>query len=48
MDMLVCLLLFLGLIVASALGLPADSRDGADWAPTDEGRREPPAWTTNL
>jgi hypothetical protein len=38
-------LVILGFIVliavASALGWVADSRDGADWAPTDAGRRQP-------
>jgi hypothetical protein len=27
------------LVVASALGLTADSRDGADWAPSVNGNR---------
>jgi len=36
---LVLLALFVLLGVASALGLVTDSRDGADWKPTDEGRR---------
>jgi hypothetical protein len=36
---LVLLALFVLLGVASALGLVTDSRDGADWRPTDEGRR---------
>ncbi|GAA3770983.1 hypothetical protein GCM10022379_43230 [Micromonospora maritima] len=36
----VLLLLFLLLLVgASALGLTADTRDSADWKPTDDGRR---------
>jgi hypothetical protein len=29
------------LAVASAAGLTADSRDGADWAPSANGRRVP-------
>jgi len=33
-------LLFLALLVAaSAAGLTADSRDSADWKPTEDGRR---------
>ncbi|WP_165823110.1 hypothetical protein [Micromonospora globispora] len=39
MAVLLLLLLVLFLVVASALGLTADSRDSADWKPTDEGRR---------
>jgi hypothetical protein len=33
------LLFFVAIIVASALGLVADSRDSADWKPTDHGVR---------
>jgi hypothetical protein len=33
------LVIFVLLAVASALGLTADSRDGADWAPSADGRR---------
>jgi hypothetical protein len=29
------------LVVASLLGWTADSRDGARWKPTDDGRRRP-------
>jgi hypothetical protein len=32
---------FAVLAVASALGLGADTRDGADWKPTDGGMRAP-------
>lgn len=39
MAVVLLLLLLLFLVVASALGLTADSRDSADWKPTDEGRR---------
>ncbi|NES14721.1 MULTISPECIES: hypothetical protein [Micromonospora] len=35
--LLVLLLLLLG--AASGLGLTADSRDSADWKPTDDGHR---------
>jgi len=35
---LIIVLLFAG---ASAAGLTVDSRDSADWAPTDGGRRVP-------
>jgi hypothetical protein len=38
---LVLLLLLIGTGVASLLGWTADSRDGADWRPTDDGRRVP-------
>jgi hypothetical protein len=36
---LVLLVIFVLLAVASAAGLTADSRDGADWAPSADGRR---------
>jgi hypothetical protein len=37
------LFVFLALLAAaSAAGLTADSRDGADWTPTVDGRRRPP------
>lgn len=36
---LVLLLFFVLLAAASALGVTADSRDYADWKPTDAGRR---------
>jgi hypothetical protein len=39
MTVLLLLLLLLSLVVASAAGLTADSRDSADWKPTDDGRR---------
>ena len=39
MELLLFLLFFVLLAVASAAGLTADSRDSADWKPTDGGRR---------
>ncbi|MFG3700417.1 hypothetical protein ACGF5C_21235 [Micromonospora sp. NPDC047620] len=39
MEFLFFLVFFLLLAVASAVGLTADSRDSADWKPTDDGRR---------
>ncbi|WBB78850.1 hypothetical protein O7606_22010 [Micromonospora sp. WMMD882] len=39
MELVLLLLFFLALAVASMLGLTADSRDSADWKPTDDGRR---------
>ncbi|MEV0001342.1 hypothetical protein AB0H28_03505 [Micromonospora sp. NPDC050980] len=39
MTVLLLLLFLLLLVGASALGLTADSRDSADWKPTDDGRR---------
>ncbi|MFG3714840.1 hypothetical protein ACIBTZ_25410 [Micromonospora sp. NPDC049460] len=39
MEFLFFLFFFLLLAVASAAGLTADSRDSADWKPTDDGRR---------
>jgi hypothetical protein len=41
MELLFILALFLVLALASALGLTKDSRDGADWTPSDDGRRVP-------
>jgi hypothetical protein len=39
MELLV-LLVFISLLgLASALGLTTDSRDSADWKPTDDGQR---------
>ncbi len=35
------LLFFVALALASALGWTVDSRDGADWAPTVDGRPQP-------
>jgi hypothetical protein len=35
------LVLLLAIVVLSAFGWVADSRDGADWRPTDAGRRVP-------
>ncbi|MEV2241821.1 hypothetical protein [Micromonospora sp. NPDC049891] len=39
MGFLFFLLFFLSLALLSALGLTADSRDSADWKPSDGGRR---------
>ncbi|MCX4469633.1 hypothetical protein OOK41_04850 [Micromonospora sp. NBC_01655] len=39
MGFLLLLLFLLLLVAASVSGLAADSRDSADWKPTDEGRR---------
>ncbi|MER5701071.1 hypothetical protein ABT023_03810 [Micromonospora sp. NPDC002296] len=39
MAFLSFLLFLLLLVAASASGLGADTRDSADWKPTDEGRR---------
>ncbi len=39
MEFLLFLLFFVLLAAASAAGLTADSRDSADWKPTDNGRR---------
>jgi hypothetical protein len=39
MEIVVVLLFFVLLAVASAAGLTADSRDSADWKPTDDGVR---------
>jgi hypothetical protein len=40
MVMFVLVVAFLTLVVvASMLGWVADSRDGADWKPTEDGRR---------
>jgi len=41
MGFLVFIAFLLLLVGASMAGLTADSRDGADWAPTAEGRRVP-------
>lgn len=38
---LVLLLFFIAITVAAAFGWTADSRDSADWKPTDNGRRAP-------
>jgi hypothetical protein len=35
------LLFLLFFVVLAAAGLTVDSRDGADWAPTADGRRQP-------
>jgi hypothetical protein len=42
MTLFVLFLFLVLLAVASAAGLTADSRDGADWAATVDGRRQPP------
>ena len=39
MELLLLLLFLVGLAVASAAGLTADSHDSADWKPSDQGRR---------
>ncbi|MFY1689331.1 hypothetical protein [Plantactinospora sp. WMMB782] len=41
MELLVPLF-FLVLLLASMLGLPADSRDSADWRPSEGGWRSSP------
>jgi hypothetical protein len=38
---LVLLLFFIVITVAAAFGWTADSRDSADWKPTESGRRAP-------
>jgi hypothetical protein len=38
---LAMLLFFVLIALASAAGLTVDSRDGADWKPTVDGRRAP-------
>jgi|RhiMetdeSRZDD1v2_1073273.scaffolds.fasta_scaffold1940713_1 hypothetical protein len=41
-----CLLVFLIAIVLAAItGRVSDSRDGADWRPSDDGQRRPPGRT---
>ena len=40
MDVML-IVFFVLLALASAAGLAADSRDGADWAPSASGRRVP-------
>jgi hypothetical protein len=42
MAFLVLVLLLIVLALAQAAGLTADSRDGADWRPSDGGFRQPP------
>jgi len=39
MEILLFLLFIVILAAASAAGLTADSRDSADWKPSDDGRR---------
>lgn len=39
MEIILFLLFFSVLAVSSMLGLTADSRDSADWKPTDDGQR---------
>jgi hypothetical protein len=41
MELLVLLAFFALLALASALGWTKDSRDSADWTPSDDGRRRP-------
>ncbi|MEU4774150.1 hypothetical protein [Micromonospora sp. NPDC023644] len=39
MEILLFLFFFVVLALASAVGLTADTRDSADWKPSDDGRR---------
>ncbi|MEV0327567.1 hypothetical protein AB0H63_14150 [Micromonospora echinospora] len=39
MEFLLFFLFLLALAAGSVLGLTADSRDSADWKPTEDGRR---------
>jgi len=39
MELTLVLIFFLLLAVSSMLGLTADSRDSADWKPTEDGNR---------
>lgn len=39
MEFLLFLLFLVLLVAASAAGLTTDSRDSADWKPSDDGRR---------
>ncbi|MDT0531311.1 hypothetical protein RM555_20190 [Micromonospora sp. DSM 115977] len=39
MEIFLFLFFFVLLALASAAGLTADSRDSADWKPSDDGRR---------
>ncbi|WP_198141545.1 hypothetical protein [Micromonospora sp. ATCC 39149] len=39
MESLLFLIFLLALAVASAVGVTADTRDSADWKPTENGRR---------
>jgi len=41
MELVVISTLFVLLALASAFGLTADSRDSADWKPSQGGRRSP-------
>jgi hypothetical protein len=41
MEPLIILVFFALLAAASAFGLTADSRDGADWKASVDGRRQP-------
>jgi hypothetical protein len=41
MELLVFAAILVLLGIAAELGWTVDSRDGADWAPTNEGRRIP-------
>jgi hypothetical protein len=40
MELLLIPLLLLLLALGSLLGLTTDTRDSADWKPTDDGRRQ--------
>jgi hypothetical protein len=41
MELLVVVLFLVLLAAASAAGVTADSRDGADWTASADGRRQP-------
>ena len=41
MELLLIIVFFALIAVASALGLTADSRDGADWVASIDGQRQP-------
>jgi hypothetical protein len=41
MELVVVVLFFVLIGLASSLGLTADSRDSADWKPSHQGAREP-------
>jgi hypothetical protein len=41
MELIVVLVFFALLAAGSAFGLTADSRDGADWQASVDGRRQP-------
>jgi hypothetical protein len=41
MELVLLLFFFLAVAVAGAFGWTADSRDSADWQPSEDGRRAP-------